>query len=325
LAPIAGAGTVSLPAVDASYGLGNYGDVLGGATARGHGGGLPGFRSAAFYLPQHGVGFVLLLNSSASGRALQEIHRELVAYLLRDLPRRPPPVLPVPEEELRRWAGNYHFASPRHQLFAFLHRTEPAITVAVDGGRLYVVPGSGRRVELVPTGGDRFRVPRASGSHLVFARDAEGRRLLVDHGNHFVEEPRWRSRLFHRLPPICLWILASGLLLPLGVIGARARPVLGFGWPLAASLSFFAAAHGFLMAFGSDPATINQHTLLLFFGTLGFAVASAGTAWQALVWVHRRAAPPLALAYRLAFAAAACTTTAYLAAYGLIGIRLWAY
>ncbi len=306
---------------DAGYGLGNKGYVFGGVVARGQGGTVPGFRSIYGYVPSHDVGYVVLLSSSASNGALVEIRREVLAYLLRDAPRPPPPVAPVPEEALRRWVGNYHFASPRHQLFAFLQRAEPGITVAVEGGRLWATFPSGR-VELVPTGGDRFRAPAAAGSHVAFGTDAEGRRVVVDHGLYHVEEPRWRSWAFHQLPPLCVWILASGFLLPLGAAAGRARAI---AWPLAASLSFFAAAHAFLRALRDHPTTVNLDTAGVFLFTLSFAVASVGSALQALVWVRRRAAPPAALAYRLAFALAACATTAYLAAYGLIGLRLWSY
>jgi hypothetical protein len=317
--------TARVDAGAASYGLGNYGEVVGPAPTRGHAGGLPGFLSDYAYVPRHDVGFVLLLNSTASGRALADIRHELLEFLLRGVPRPPPPPpAPVPEAELARWAGSYHFAAPRHQLFAFLERTAAAIVVAFDAGKLWLVLPSGRRLELVPAGGDRFRVTFAAGSHLVFGRDAEGRRVFVDHNHYFVEEPAWRSWLFHRLPPMCVWILASAILLPLGRVGAR-RSARGVGWPLAASLSFFAATHAFIAAFSGAAGTFNWNTLGVFVFTLSFAVASLGSAWDALVAVRRRALPPLALAYRLAFAAAACATTAYLAAYGLIGLRLWSY
>jgi hypothetical protein len=51
---------------------------------------------------------------------------------------------------------------------------------------------------------------------------------------------------------------------------------------------------------------------------------SAGSAVQALTWLRTPGSVTGKL-YRFGFAIAACCATAYLAAYGIIGIRLWSY
>jgi hypothetical protein len=232
----------------------------------------------------------------------------------------------VPEDELGRWAGTYHFASPRHQLFAFLMRTAPALEVQVEGGRLYIgsAPRTGR-VELIPLGGDRFRLARASGSHIALGRDHEGRRVLVAEGAYFVEEPRWRSLAFVFVPLACVWLLATGVLLPIAVFRRRPRPSPGFGWPLCASLSFFAMPRLFLAADAARAlGEANVYTVGIFVLSIGFAVGSLGSAVQALAWLPRPT-PLAGKLYRLLFALAACSATVYLAAYGVIGIRLWSY
>jgi len=327
MARIERAETIRLDAGDVSYGLGNHGDVSERAPLRGHNGGLDGFLSTYGYLPDQGVGFVVLINSTRPGRALSEIRHLVVEYLLAGTQLPPPPRADVPEDELRRWAGTYHGASPRHQLFAFLDRTLPGVELFVDGGRLCVrqVPGGGPPVALVPLGGDRFRAPLASGSHLHFGRDREGRRVLSAGSGYFVEEPRARTLGFAIAPTICLWLFATGFALPLAMFRRRVGPAPGFGWPLCVSLAFFAVPRLLLAAHQAGIwGERNLYTVGIFGLTLVFAVGSMASMVQALVWLPLPGSA-LGKLHRLVFGLAACCATAYFAAYGIIGLRLWSY
>ena len=319
--------TAQLDAGDASYGLGNYGDVSERALIRGHDGGIDGFLSSYGYLPGQGVGFVLLVNSTRSVRAVIAIRHLLVEYLLDGAPVTPPPREAVPEDELQRLAGTYHTAAPRHQLLAFLERLAPGVELYVERGRLFArrVPASGEPVELIPLGGDRFRVPSASGSHVRFGRNRGGRRILVIDNLYLVEEPRARTLAFAVAPPICLWILATGLVLPFGVLRRRVGPSPGFGWPLCASLSLFAIPR--VLTAALDPfvlGELNLYTAGIFGLTLAFAAGAIGSLVQALTWLPLPGSVTGKL-HRLVFGLTACCATAYLAAYGIIGIRLWSY
>jgi CubicO group peptidase (beta-lactamase class C family) len=312
---------------DVSYGLGNGGDASERALIRGHDGGLEGFLSMYGYLPAQGVGFVVLVNSTRSWHAVVAIRHLLVEYLLGDAPVPPPPRAEVPESELVRWVGNYHRAAARLQLLAFLERTMPGIEVFVERGRLYArqVPATRDRLELIPLGGDGFRAEGASAGDIRFGRDREGRRILVSTGGYLVEEPRARTLLFAIAPRICVWILLSGLLLPLGVLRRRVGPTPGIGWRLCASLSCVAIPRLFSAAL--QPFVLgeaNRYTIGIFALTIVFAVASAASLVQALIWLVRPGSITTKL-HRLSFGLAACCTTAFLAAYGIIGVRLWCY
>jgi hypothetical protein len=318
--------TARLDTGDASYGLGNSGDVSERALIRGHGGSIDGFLSLYGYLPGQDVGYVLLLNSRRSARAQLEIQHLLVEYLLDGAPVPPPPHAVVPEDELRRWVGTYHSASPRNQLFAFVVRSLPGIELFLDRGRLYLrqVPAVDKPLELIPIGGDRFRLSWASAGHIAFGHDREGHRILVA-GTYFVEESRARSLIFAIAPRVCVWLLASGFLLPLAMFRRRVGPSPGLGWPLCASLAFFAAPRLFFAGAGARVlGEANAYTIGIFLLSLAFAIGSAGSAVQALYWLPRPGGITGKL-HRLLFASAACCATAYLAAYGIIGLRLWSY
>jgi CubicO group peptidase (beta-lactamase class C family) len=319
--------TAWLDAGDASYGLGNFGDVSERVPIRGHDGGIDGFLSSYGYLPGLGAGFVLLVNSTRSLRAVTAIRHLLVEYLLRHEDVPPPPRAVVPEAELARWAGAYHTAAPRHQLLAFVERLMPGIELHVERGRLFArsVPAAGEPIELIPLGGERFRVAAASGGHLRLGRDRDGRRILVAGSQYLVEEPRARTLAFAVAPGVCLAILMTGLVLPLGALRRRVGPTPGSGWPLCVSVACVAVPRLFLAAL--DPFTLgelNLYTAGIFVGTLALAAGSAGSLVQALLWLPLPGAITNKL-HRLVFGLAACCATAYLGAYGIIGIRLWSY
>jgi len=309
---------------DADYGLANQGVVLERARLRGHGGGIDGFVSFCGYLPDHDVGFVMLMNDTHSPAAFAAIAGLIIDYLLGDTAPTPPPRVPVPEEELRRWVGSYHFASPRHQLFAFLERTGPGVELVVEGGRLFAqeLPGA-RRVELIPLGGGRFRVPAASGSHVILGHDAEGRRALSLAVGYLVEEPRWRTLGCYWGARAVVWILLATLLLPLSAFGRRPGP--STVWPVTATVSFLAAPQLFVAAAQARVlGGLNVYTAGVFLATCTFAFASIAGAVQAVAWLDR---PILAAVkvHRILLALAGCAATIYLAGYGIIGIRLWSY
>jgi CubicO group peptidase (beta-lactamase class C family) len=319
--------TARLDDGDATYGLGNYGTVEERALIRGHDGGIDGFLSSYGYLPDHGVGYVMLLNSMRSGRAYEAIRHLLVEYLLTGATVRPPPRAAVPEDELRRWAGTYHMAAPRMQLFAFLDRIQPGLELFVDGGRLYVrnVPASGWTEELVPLRGDRFRLTGASASHITFGRDREGRRIFVASGAYFVEEPRGRTLAYCMAPTICIWLIATGMLFPFALFRRRVGPTPAVLPPLCTTVSLFALPQLFIAAANARAlGELNLYTSGIFALSLVFALGSMATMVQALQWLPRPGSITGKL-HRLLFAAAACTATAYLTAYEIIGIRLWSY
>jgi hypothetical protein len=94
---------------------------------------------------------------------------------------------------------------------------------------------------------------------------------------------------------------------------------------MATAFSFFMTPRVFLATFELNRwGTCNFYTVAVFVLTLVFAIGSMACAVQALSWLPRPGTITGKL-HRLVFAAAACLTTAYLAGYDIIGIRLWSY
>jgi hypothetical protein len=251
----------------------------------------------------------------------------LTDYLVSGARVPPPPRVDVPEAELRAWVGHYHLANPRMQLVAFIQRLLPALVVSLEDGRLVVDdPIPRARLPLVALGHDRFRYDAASGSHVAFGRDTEGRRALHHSGMYFVEEPAFLASLFAYGARAVFWLLLSALALPFAAIAWRGRAApMGWAWPLVSLVSLFAVPTLFVAAaIAHALGDCNAYTVGICALTVAFAVGAVGATVQAV----RRLGQPLPLIvrlHRLMVAVAALSATVFFAYYRLVGICLWRY
>jgi len=329
--------TETLPylGTDASYGLGNYGDVMHPVRGRGHDGGLPGFLSSYRYFSELGVGYVMLLNATHSSRAYLEIRSLLFAYLTRDRTLPEPPSAAPDHEAIAAAAGHYGLANPRVELFGFLERVVVGLRVrpAVRGIELELPTGAA--VELLATGDGGFRHPLEGGTSVRLTSDREGRRVLVTGFGYFEQgSSGWaRARMLAlqaglvAIPLALCWALGWSLLA--GVRRARGHaPAPGalalHGWPAAASL-WFVAMLALMVAIGRREAfaTANPLTVGLFASSLAFAGCSAAAAASA-VRANLRATIHILARLVPTFTSFACFALAvYLAMHDIIGLRLW--
>jgi len=323
---------------DTNYGLGNYGDVLHPARARGHDGGLPGFLSCYRYFPDLGVGYVMLLNSTHSLHAYLKIRALLFAYLTGGRPLRPPPPVEPDPEAVAAATGYYGYASPRNALFGFIERATVGFRVSPDlqGIQLEALMGGGA-VALVPTGDGGYRHRLEGGTSLRLTRDAEGRRILVG-GMAYLEAGSYawaRGRLLAlqgalallQLAPLWAlgWALVAGIRRLRGRRLAPGELALNL-WPAAAGLAFMAMPVLLLHVVRREAFTdANPLSVGLCLCTLAFAACSAAALAEA---VRAAVGRSLSLLARLVPSAAACACfgmTLYLLGHGIIGLRLWAW
>src|SRR3989454_731081 len=102
------------------YGLCNYSSVEGGVVTHGHDGGIDGFVSSYRYMPEQNWGYVILLNSDNSQRALESLNHLAIDFLSRDFLKPQQSVTALPARALEIFAGYYAPRAPRSQLFAFV-------------------------------------------------------------------------------------------------------------------------------------------------------------------------------------------------------------
>jgi CubicO group peptidase (beta-lactamase class C family) len=326
-------GTLPYPRTDLEYGLGNYGDVSHPVRARGHDGGWPGFLSSMRYVPELGLGYVVLFNASHSYRAFVEIRALVFAYLVRGRVAPPPPALAIAATD-RPAASFYGFASPRHELFGFLERTMFGWRAVEVPGAVRLDPLLGDSFHLVPAKDGGYRLPWESGSSFRFAQDRDGEPVMIGHLSYAEAGSRWLARLRITACAAAMLLLQLAPLWAAGVLAVaalrrRRRPVaLGLAlWPAVAGLSVLALPQLLAAAAMRDVlGVVHPLTVALCATTLVFAIASCGGLAAAIRWSVRRDRP--SRLHRLVptlCALAAFGMMLWLAANHIIGLRTWAW
>jgi CubicO group peptidase (beta-lactamase class C family) len=320
------------------YGFGNYADLSGPFVGHGHDGGIDGYISSYRYFPDQGVGFVVLLNSSSSRRALKDLDRLALDYLTRGItPPQPASVESAPAA-LRKFTGYYEKRNPRSQLLANLDLLLGGRRVFLKDGALYERGIVGRKQrQLIPVGGNQFRTPKQPEAGTIFTTDAEGRAVLADQRFYGVRASiAWPlARL--ALLALGLALMASSILFALVWIppllfrrkrggkpwALRAVPLAAVLWLALMALLVIFSPLWLLGAY--DIVSVGAWLagwLFLFFSVgalllaLGPAARHGGQA--------RRAAPRAVWIHSLLVSIACCGIAGYLLYWHWIGTRLWA-
>ena len=322
--------------LEAGYGLSNYTEVHDGFVYHGHGGGVEGGLTLMSYIPESGVGFAFSMNSGDT-EAFGKIGDAIRAYITRSLIRPPVPAaggLPV---NAQAYAGWYEPAAPRNEFTHFLEHLAGLTRVRFDGGRMLLTRIGSLDQPLVPTSGGLFRSlpekehPRPIATAALLAPNAEGRFAFL--GGTMRQIPAWLALAEIGLTAFfVLAVLAILLYAPFWMVGGliqrRRRPAERAMrvWPLVAVSSLLAFSLLVMIAGNDDIISrLGRLTIWsagLFMTSIVFAVASLASVfalWRARNQEIRR----LVRWFSTAVTAALLIGTAYLAWWGVIGIRTW--
>jgi CubicO group peptidase (beta-lactamase class C family) len=333
------------------YGLHMSRYVDAGFVWTGHDGGVPGGLTNMAYLPEHGVGFALMINSD-SRVAFTEISALLRDFVARGIARRAPPApaplpwvadAPLPWVAEVRYTGWYRPDNPRVQHVYFYERLVALTRVTVDGGALVVTPLLGGPTRYLPVSGLTFRGEREPVATLALIDDAaNGRPVAIERMGYMLP-----TSLVHVATPV---VLAELTLTVLWAVGALLTVLVAAVWlvrlalrrpgrspamaiwlaPIGSIISLVLAMSlvgrdlpGGLIALGRmGPAAVGTYLLLWLFAALAVAGvvmalhprsrASHGH-WRALsLWTGR------------AVSVLNVVAAAYLLYWGQIGWRTWA-
>lgn len=335
------------------YGLGSY--AAPGAEGRiwhGHAGGTPSAFARYAYQPDLGVGYAVLMNGSdgdARDRLEAAIQRFLVAG--RPAPEPAPAVEAAPDQAA--YGGLYRQSTASWQLTAGVERLFDVQRVSVAEGALTLSPllGGPPRTLLL-AGGDLFRTGEWSEPSMVFLRSGGGDAAT---GLRTWDPENLRAGNYQRVSapgaylPLAIFLLSlllavsallvapvhgvAALLRRTGPGGPPAVPRRVHALPLLAVVSLVAAAVALgigvsgedgLLALGRPSVPAVAYWLL----TWTFALLSAAAL---IVTARELRRPPPGIAARLALghsflAALACAALVlYLADWGWLGLRTWAY
>jgi hypothetical protein len=317
------------------YGLSNYGSIEKGFAWRGHNGGVEGGLTELSYLPEQGLGYVFVINSG-NGEAFGNISHLIRNFITKDLKAPAPmPTVPVEPARIQPFTGFAEPRNPRVQMFYFLERILGVMRVRLQDNKLHVKPLLGKEAVYVPASGHLFRkvdepIPTLA---LIAGHGAP----MLDMGFAAVQVvPTWLAVAELGIGAISLLLMASSILYALFWI-----PMWLFRWrrrryqakrflilrvlPLVSVLSlvgvvavFAVSAEDAITRFGN----VTIWSVSLFLLTILFALTAVASVllvirgrrpevWR-LVWVHA------------ALVSGACVVVAaYLAWWGIIGLRTW--
>jgi CubicO group peptidase (beta-lactamase class C family) len=317
------------------YGLSNYTSFYDGFVYHGHDGGVDGGLTDMAYLPEYGVGYSYSINAG-NGAAFGKIGDAIRAYVTRGLAKPVVPAAAALPADAQQYAGWYESASPRNQFTYFLERLAALQRVRFANGNLLISSLSQIDQPFVPTSGEQFRYlpkkgsPEALATAILLKPNAEGRFVYI--GGTLKRIPTWLA--FSEIALVAWFLLAVLSILlyaPFWMIGGcfkrRRRPAERAMrlWPLIAVLSLLAFVACAIAAGNDAIARLGSLTVWSFgltVTTLIFALASLASAvalWQARRQEIRRCVRWHSIAVTSALLIAA----AYLAYWGVIGIRTW--
>lgn len=314
--------------VRAGYGLGIYSTIDLPHHVLGHEGGIDGFLSAYGYSPSRDAGYVVLLNGTYAPDALTKLSSLAIRYLKREVTAPLPDTLPVAPDELRRFEGYYHDASPRAALLQAVLFPLGGRTVRVSNGRLVMTPVFGPDTPLVAVNDALFRRESELTASMAFT-EVDSRPVLAGVDVYAEKRPRWPIDLLRGALALSLVCIAVA---PLAAVahawrrrtrGGAGTAGLGTAWTIAlvAFVALFAVASASPV---TSLATSSGPALVLFGASIVHPlVAFALLPLTATAWT--RGLRGLTGWFAAASAAAHTGLACYLGWWGLVAFRSWMY
>jgi CubicO group peptidase (beta-lactamase class C family) len=312
------------------YGLGNYADFTGPVVSHGHGGRIGGFSSSYHYLPDQGLGWVILINTSAPGPAMKEIELLVMNYLLAGQFISQSAPVTLGAAELDRFAGYYEQENPREERFKFLDLLLNGRRITEEYGTLYQKNFFRPNQVLVPVSAGQFRLDKEQAASRIFFAGENGEMIYVDQSFYGV-----RTGEFWPITRLVLVLLSVALMassvvyvlvwIPLRLMG-RAQMERHLSRLVEPALATLSLAGAWLVYHLTPNWLLGVYDILtaaIWFLTWVFAIFSV---WSLLLALRsfRRNVNPIVRIYSLLVAVASCGIAAYLGYWHMIGLRLWA-
>jgi len=319
------------------YGLSNYATVQDGFVYHGHDGGVEGGITEMAYMADYGVGYFFSINAG-SGEAFDKIGKAIRAYITLKLQKPAlPPVAQLPANA-SDYTGWYEPDSPRTEMLHFLERLIGLIRVQFSDGTLTISSLFSRHESYLPIAGEQFRhVPKKDppspvATLALLSPNPEGRFIQTEQGTMKMI-PFWMALLeILAVAFVLLSIISVILYAPFWILGGiskrRRRPAeraLRL-WPLLSVLSLFAFVGIFAVSMSDLLGRMGSLTVwsaAVWALTLFFAVTSLAGAFVS--WRRpEEGVRPGVRRFSMIVSMALLIAAAYLAYWGIIGLRTWA-
>ena len=315
------------------YGLANYSEVAGGVVTHGHDGGIDGFISTYRYMPEQNWGYVVLLNSTQSYKALIDLNTLAIDFLSKDFAKPQQPAVSVVSADLEKFAGFYTNLAPRDQLLSFLDDFG-GMRIRIANGQLTHSGLFGKPEPLISLGKNFFRGEKEPEATTVFIALPDGGMAVSSAGMDGLSYGERTSIawtwLRMTIVALCILLMATSLAFGLlwilrklfgGLQGVQHLSVRAV--PLLATLCFLAFFICCTKFGGLDSGVLNPWTAGIFLFSILFPVLALYALWLALRVPKTEIAAGVRI-HSLLVALACCIVAAYLISWHLVGVRLWA-
>lgn len=322
----------------AAYGLSNYWSIQEGFVYHGHDGGVEGGLTDMSYMPDQNAGYFFSINSG-NGDAFEKVGKAIRAYITRNLTK---PAIPAPAPlppNAAEYAGWYVPDSSRVKMTTFIDRLAGLSWIRFDKGQLLVTGLGDWNDVFVPVSGAQFRhvpkkdLPDPIPTFALLTPNADGLFLQAGIGGVMKHVPAWFAVMkILATVFVVLSMLAIVIYAPFWILGGiskrRRRPAERSMrlWPLIAVLSLVTMV-AIVIVSGEDliqrMGNFTFWSAAIFVTTSLFALASVISifaVWSSPVDGVR----PRVRRFSLIVSVALLIATAYLAYYGIIGLRTWA-
>lgn len=333
--------TAARNGLEVGYGLGLRTRFIDGIKYLGHSGNIPGYSSIFAYYPEYGRGYVFLMNTS-SMRAFGPLREQIHEFLFRNVTPAEPPAPTLTGEELRQYEGYYHRSNPNLRIMAAALVLMPSdIRVKVIGDTLWEIDSDGGRHHLIPVAPGFFRRPDQSEATVIFTVDGDGNRIMADpvYFDEYMRDSGFVRQAYRIIAIVCAGMALSSIVyLPIWLIfrliaRIRGRPVGAMGLlarlvPAAAVMVLVGAV--IWLASGPGPAQLvatglyNAATIFLFIATIAFPVLALGNMGIVYFVLKGKTGTPVKI-YLTVLGSCLVAMTVFMAYWGLIGFKAWAY
>jgi CubicO group peptidase (beta-lactamase class C family) len=320
------------------YGLSNYWSIEDGFIYHGHDGGVDGGLTEMAYMADYGVGYFFSINSG-SGDAFEKIAKAIRAYMTLKLEKPPLPAVASLAANAADYTGWYEPDSPRVEFLHFLERFAGLRWVHFKDGKLVRSSLGNRNDTYIPVTGTQFRHERKDESSdpastlELLTPNPDGRFIQIDETTEkristWLALGEILAVIFVTLSVVSIVVYAPFWILG-GLIKSRRRPAERAmrRWPLLAVLGMVAFVATMILCGDDDLierlGNLTIWSMALYISTLVFALsswASFFTVWRSPKEGVRRGVRRFSMIVSVALLIA----TAYLAYWGIIGIRTWA-
>ncbi len=318
--------------LEIGYGLHNYSMPHKSFVYRGHDGGVDGGLTTFSYLPEHGAGHAIMINSG-SRDALNRITKLVRDFQTRDFQAKEISTDSELSDGHTAISGFYRSINPRMQIFYFLERIMNVQRIWHKEDTLFRngLPG-GESIKYLPAEGHRFKSAKTGLISMVQATDPLAGEVI--HAGDLVLKRISMVQAYGPLILGALWLflmltsILYGLVWPIrwrrGKIKGKANIRVRL-WPLLANL-FILAIILMMLIWGNSLkllGTVSFVSLVVMISTIGFAMASV---WSVFLIITERSAPMKRRVYwhSAILSFLHLIVAGYLLWFGVIGIRLWA-